>query len=316
MAKTTKTKKTPATPEAATKSDPSLLAKSCMLVILNVSTWSARKQDAKMTKGAAQSVGAQEDRARGTKYLIDPKAISTANSIASRLRTMLYTKTLPWLDDGTRVLPNGLYFDFLQTIKPVMREMDDEADKIERNWSTLVTEGKAALGSAVADSDYPTNIRERYGVRLRFLPFPEATDFRLDGLNASAQEEIRNSMATVADTIAQQARTEMAGRVKDVVVRIVKRLQAYERKMNGSTAAGDRVPFGDDLITNARELVGLLDSLNVANDPDISAITGALDKLSAVEPEALRQRADLRAQAIADAQAITATIEKQMGDFI
>jgi hypothetical protein len=290
---------------------PNVLSKTCMLVSVKVSVWSARRQDKKMSEAAADSIGAQHDRARAIKYLIDPKALTAVTSAGATLRGTLYYFTMPWLDDGARVMKSAAYWEFRSTISPRIEEFNAEVEKLAKAYPALAAEGRAALGTGVGVDEYPRDIRDRFDAKVQFLPFPDAEDFRVDGLNGAAAD-IKKSIAQVANTITEQARVSIAERVKIVADRYVKRLASFQRKLDGSKAPGDRRNLDEDLIEGARELIGLLPMLNVADDPFVDDLVKRLDVLAATDVEALIESGAARERTAAQAQAIIDT----MAEFV
>ena len=85
-------------------SEPSLSTRA-MLCSLSISMWSARKHDPEVSEEIATRHGAQADAGRYHKVLLPKEALAEILKIVNEARQEHYFMTLPWGDDGYRVLP-------------------------------------------------------------------------------------------------------------------------------------------------------------------------------------------------------------------
>src|SRR5574340_1123555 len=76
-----------------------------MLASLNISMWTARKYDRKVTTEATRSHGAAEDAGRFNKLLVPKTAIQPLEQAAGAARREHDEWTLPWGNNGERLLP-------------------------------------------------------------------------------------------------------------------------------------------------------------------------------------------------------------------
>src|SRR6516225_6121348 len=83
--------------------EPSLSSRA-MLCSLSISMWSARKHDPEASEEIAQRHGAQADAGRYHKVLLPKAALAEIRKIVSEARQEHYFMTLPWDDNGYRVL--------------------------------------------------------------------------------------------------------------------------------------------------------------------------------------------------------------------
>src|SRR5579884_3866071 len=84
--------------------EPSLSSRA-MLCSLSISMWSARKHDPAASEEIASRHGAKSDAGRYNKVLLPKQALAEIQKIVSEARHEHYFITLPWADDGYRVLP-------------------------------------------------------------------------------------------------------------------------------------------------------------------------------------------------------------------
>ena len=96
--------------------EPSLSARA-MLCSLSISMWSARKHDPEASEEIAQRHGAQPDAGRYHKVLLPKAALAEVQKIVSEARQEHYFMTLPWDDNGYRVLPAAAYMDHTERMR-------------------------------------------------------------------------------------------------------------------------------------------------------------------------------------------------------
>ena len=102
------------------------LNEKAMLVKLKISQWTARKYDRKISDKVARDMGADPDAGRYTKVLIANEAIEKINKLANEIRNKYhYTNTLPWLDDGSRILPAKNFQEYSQKIREYKSQFEN-----------------------------------------------------------------------------------------------------------------------------------------------------------------------------------------------
>jgi hypothetical protein len=76
--------------------------------------------ESKVTKDA----GADSDAARVNKHLVPKQALADVVSAGSAIRTHLYLKTLPWKDNGDRLLTRKMFLGFIEEHERLVGEFD------------------------------------------------------------------------------------------------------------------------------------------------------------------------------------------------
>jgi hypothetical protein len=71
-----------------------------------------------------KDAGADSDAARVNKHLVPKQALADVVSAASAVRTHLYLKTLPWKDNGDRLLTRKLFLGFIEEHERLVGEFD------------------------------------------------------------------------------------------------------------------------------------------------------------------------------------------------
>jgi hypothetical protein len=163
-------------------------------------------------------------------------------------------------------------------MRSFIADFDHAADDFERVYPQLVAAAKRHLGTMYDPDDYPASwdIRKRFEIRLEFSPVPDASDFRVE-VDEHAAEEIRASITEAVEARQRAAMVDIKRRMKEVVTRIEERLSSED------------AVFRDSLIENARDLIGLIPSLNIINDPELEALRVEMENTLLVHPETLRR---------------------------
>lgn len=259
------------------------LHQSAMLATLNISQWTARKYDKKVSVEVEQQHQAK-DAGRFNKLLIDKEALEPINKIAGAARAYHYKMTLPWGDNGDRLLPAMLFMDYTDAMRGYKAEFAKRVDEFVHKYPDLCNTAYKRLGTMYNSSDYPgaSEIRSRFELVTEFTPVPTANDFRVQ-LNEEYVGSIRRDIEARMNARQQEAVKHCFERVKEVVGHIHERLVDKDKT------------FRDSLITNAQELLALLPALNITGDQVLTDLAEEV-KLLLVNPDRLRQDETLREQ--------------------
>ncbi len=249
-----------------------------MLVNLSVSSWTASKKDRTASSDIKKSKGATEKAGWFNKRLIDPTALEPIGAIEGRARKVHYAMTLPWGDNGDRVLPAAAYLEYTDKIRALRQEFEDAVDKFVSDYPQRVQDARQMLGAMYDPADYPesTQIKYRFGVNIVFTPVPDAADFRVD-VGDEAVAEIRKSITESVEQRLKGATRECWNRLAEVVG-------------NMATALADPdKTFRDTLVENIRTLCDVLPKLNITNDADLGYMIRHVGACLLVDVEALRR---------------------------
>lgn len=259
------------------------LADKAMVVTLSVSCWTARKQDKKVAEEVELKHNAR-DAGRYNKLLIDKQHLDPLTSMAGRIRQKHYDLTLPWLDNGGRLLPSKLFSKYQQEIGQLKDEYRQKVDSfIPLYDSHLIADARSRLGTMYEPGDYPpgATLRRKFSVDIDIIAVPQASDFRVevgDTERRRIQEEITERM----ELRQREAMLDAWARVRRVVSTIHARMSAPKTIIH------------DSLIDNAQELVQLLPGLNIIDDPMLAEVTHDITNNLLVDVWKLRKSATTR----------------------
>lgn len=101
------------------------ISKQCMTVNLQIGTWNAQRLDRAASAEVTDKAGAAGDAARVNKHLINKDALKPIITAANALRSHFYHKTLPWKDNGDRLLTRKMYVEFLQGHSDLLNKFNE-----------------------------------------------------------------------------------------------------------------------------------------------------------------------------------------------
>ncbi|HEV2498088.1 MAG TPA: hypothetical protein VGY31_00730 [Terriglobia bacterium] len=253
------------------------LSSRVMLSLLSTSVWSARRYDEEASEEIAQRHGAQADAGRYNKVLLPKAALSEIQKIVSEARQEHYFMTLPWDDNGYRVLPAAAYMEHTEKMRALSNRF---TPAVETFVSQLVEEAKVRLGGLFRGADYPApeDLRSKFSFETKVTPLPDANDFRVS-LGEEEKDRLKRQITAAVEASLQVASRELWQRLYEAVSHMAERLQAYR-----VTEEGVEHPFRDSVVTNLMKLVDILPKLNVTADTELERLAAEVRASLLVDP--------------------------------
>lgn len=268
------------------------VARSAMLVDLHISVYSGRKQD-KATQSEVTSAHGSASKNAASVYknlFAECKELDSLTKFQARVRAEHYRLTLPWSDQGARLLPTATLWEYQQAMSRYRNEFDMLVDAFLDKYDTLVASAAFQLGTLFDRSEYLTRaqVALRFRMDSSFTPLPTAGDFRLDIESEVQRDLIKQYEARLQSKLAE-ANKDAWDRLHAALLRLSDRLVIDED--------GKGRKFHDTMVTGALDLCELLQSLNVTNDPALTQASRKVEALlSGVTPKELRDEHSTRVQ--------------------
>lgn len=281
-----------------TQATPSIQT-SAMLLDLTISVYTGRKIDRKTADEVTSAAGAGSKRATSVhKHLFaGDSELADINSYAGWCRARVAQLTMPWNDTGTRLLPTRQFFVVKQELDAMQQEFERRVAQFVAGYPQKISNAAFALGKLFDRSEYPMpdQVRAKFSFTFHFSPVPDSGDFRVDIPN--------EQLSTIRAQFEQVANDRVRQAVADVWNRIYETASTLSYKMTepaeGSKTARPRLH--ESTVAQAKELVSLLEGLNLFNDPLMEDMRATLAQtLEGVSLTELREdvgvRADVRAK--------------------
>lgn len=279
---------------------PPALDERAMLVYLSIGHWSGKKADTIKTDEVLKGEHAASDSGEWWTRVIPKHAVNPIVAARSRARAKHFELTLPWQDDGFRILPAAMFLKYTEAMREARTEFESAVKGLIKEYPNLVAGAAKRLGGLFKSNLFPsaTELSYKFPYSLRFNPLPRAQDFRVD-LGAEANQEI-------AQNIQQQVEEATATAMKDLWARLHDGVNRIAERLNDPKGI-----FRDSLIENVVDLCEMLPDLNITGNAELeTARQEVLKKLAKQEPEVLRTNKAARASTAKNAQDILKKMEQ------
>jgi hypothetical protein len=274
-----------------------------MLARLTITQFAGNKQDKAATDSVKEKFQTGQDAGRYNKTLIAKAAIKAVSSAANGARIFHYAQTLPWKDDGARILPAANFLQYSEGMRQKKATFQAAVQKFVASYPDLIEEAKTRLAGLFNVNEYPdvNSISDKYSFDMQIDPLPMAADFRVD-LNSAEVDAIRKQIEARTDQATKAATLDLWKRLNTAV-------ESMSERLNDPKAI-----FHDTLVTNIEEVTEIIPRLNLADDAALDRMAkDAKAKLTAKTPKQLRENINDRKETAKAADDLLATMAAYMG---
>lgn len=244
------------------------LIERAMVANLSIGIWQGYRLDKEASAKVTKAAGAKADAARVNKHLVPKEALAPVVTASGAIRTHFYEKTMPWRDNGDRILTRKLYMDFIQEHERLVTEFKRAvAHFLDVDYAKAIEQASFRMGELFKREDYPRieELRHRFYCRLDIDAITTKDDFRV-AIDDEHVAKIKASMEAAAEARFQAATADIWRRISEAVTRAHERLAKPDAVFQAST------------IENVQSLIDLLPGLNVLDDPNIEGIRKMIEK--------------------------------------
>lgn len=239
---------------------------SAMLVELSISCWTARKLDKRVSQEVDATNGTKSRAGNYNKNLLaGTQKLDNIVKFAANARAWHNANTLPWSDNGLRLLPVENFLRYKERLGEVEQEYNALVQDFLTSYPDLVDAAAFQLGNLFDRSEYPEaeDIAGKFRFRYVFSPVPTAGDWRIS-VGQQARDELELQCNNAIEERVKGAMKEAWSRLHECLSHVSERLED-----SGDGAESKRKVFRDSLVENAQELIEMLKVLNVTKDPEL-----------------------------------------------
>lgn len=281
------------------------LAKNAMTVNICLGLWTGHRLDKEATRDVTSRNGADADAARVNKHTIPKEILKPVQTAASALRAHMYRKTLPWKDNGDRLLPRGLFHEFMTEHASLNDAFLLAVRKfLDEDYPAARDQAEFRMGQLFNSADYPSadTLRHKFYVRLDIDAVTEAGDFRV---------ELDNDAVTALQAeITRTTENRVTVAMQDVWERLAHNMRAFSKLVCGDAQ------FRNATLDNLLEIVDILPAMNIAGDPRLAQLGEDIKAaLRGVEASDLRKDATVRNGVSVEVRTIMENMEGLMKAF-
>lgn len=276
------------------------LSQKAVLVLLGTSQHPFRKIDREATRQVIEDNNASTEAGRFNKALLPGNELvkRIAKNISDFRQNYHYVVTLPWGDDGWRLLPAKRIGEYRATFRKHHDIHEELVDQFCASYPEYVEAAKGTLGKLFRHEDYPTvaEVRDKYRFVSDYSNIDSADDLRVK-VSEDVAKEIKKEIEENTQRKLSTAVADTHNRVHAAVSAVIDRLT--------DDPNGDPKIFRDSLVGNLKDLADLLPSLNVTDDPALGRVADAIHvKLAQLDPKELREDEESRKKAVKSAKDI------------
>jgi len=295
--------------------DVTSIASSAILGSLSISSWTARKKDRsteaelQVSKGAASSKAASVYK----NLFVESAELKQVVTYGQECSRWFASKTIPWDDNGTRLIPTQTFFEIDAEIASRREQYDKYVGIFLDNYNTQVSKQAFMLGSMFDRAEFPSvnEVAYKFGFRFNTMPVPLSGDFRVDiGHEGNVMLAERCEVEIVRRI--NSAVTDVYERVKEQVEHIRERMEA---SLTYEPGEPEEIQILDDdgnvkemklrktrrpklyqsLLDNGLELCENMRHLNITNDEVLEEARMKLyNSLIALDIDSLRESPDIQ----------------------
>lgn len=291
------------------------IASAAMIGSVNISVWEARKQDKRTAEEVMASKGARSRKAATvSKHLFSEcPELEAIKTLRSTIRQWFNSVTLPWDDNGRRIITTAQYLEVTNRAGKFEREFAALVQVFINMYSTAISKQAFEMGSLFDRSEYPPveEVVAKFRFSFTVEPLPTSGDFRVD-IGNEAQRQMKERYDRAVEERMSGAVADAWQRVKTQVewvrermdacieydpdaVEEVKTLDADGTVLSVEIKKKRRPKLYDSMLEQGLELTGLLRDLNITNDPRLEEARQALETaLTRVDMDSLKKVPELQ----------------------
>ena len=288
----------------------SALAQKAMLVRLTChwpGPWAAdekQRRDVEDRNGAKRHTSMVKKRVLGS-------ALDELGSLILGVRRFNYFQTLPWNDDGWRVLSHKNYQSYMDGINDFRTKIEKAKITFRTVFPKAMEADRAELGTMWSAEAYEPfqNLNGRVGIEIRVGPIPQGEHFMVD-VGEEELKKLRKSIDTDTQEQLQIAVKDIWTRFASVVKNMADKLKDYAPATDDTKASGI---FRDSVVENIARLLDVVPALNVTGDPAIEKFAADIRKrLVSNSATVLRDDEKIRQETAAAADDILARMNSYL----
>lgn len=228
----------------------------------------------------ADSFSADSDSISASKKLFaNHKAIKNLSAIKTKIRQYWLDHTLPFPEDGVRLIRRDNVQDFRYNIECMIGDLNSAVDYLDSCMPEIKQLAREKLGDLYHESDYPESFKGKFGVELSF-PNVEIPSYLAD-LDPEAFEAEKARVTAQFEQAVRDAENEFIQQFEGLLSHLVERLETGED--------GKPKTFKEATVNNLRDFFERFKSLNIGNNDKLNTLVSeAQDIVSGINAKTLR----------------------------
>ena len=215
----------------------------------------------------------------------------------SAARSSHYDQSLPWDDQGSRLLTVANYERYTELLNVLRERVVRERACFIEDYDDYIDQSRMDLGRLFRIEDYPSKeaLQGKFAIHYRIVPVPDADHF-MAKLASGDTDRVKRDIEHQIEERLHDAVADLYQRLGEAVERVSERLQEDEN--------GKPLVFRDSMIENIRGLVDVVPRLNIFGDDHLARLCEQVkDRIAGADPETLPPVAHLQSECPAPGEA-------------
>ena len=268
------------------------LASSAVLVSVDISVWSATKQDRGISDEVTTSKNADKSAGRYVKNLLanHPKHKAVVN-YRQTIYNWLQRSTYDW-SGSSRLLPLVNLVKFMKEFEAHDKEFNRLLDEFINKYPQIVSDAAFKQGDMFDRTQYPDAgaVRSKFRIKLFVTTVPQ-NDFR-SNISSVIAEDLKNHYERQVGEIIDNVMVDASERFMEIASRIS---NACTESMPDEDGKVKRKKIYDTTITQAKEICTTLKEFNLTNNQELETARQRLEQaLRDVTVDDLRESSYVR----------------------
>ncbi len=221
-------------------------------------------------------------------------ALKALSKIKGKIRAYWQEQTLPFPEDGKRLLPKNRVSDFRYTMECFQDDLRRAVNELDYCLFDVKRATQEELGTLYNPDDYPDSFQGKFNVDWAFSDV--SVPSYLMALDPAAYEQERLKVAAQFDAAIKQAEQEFIGQFEELVSHLCERL--------APSPDGQAKIFRDSSVNNLLDFFDRFKALD----------TGSNDRLNALVQQAKDTLAGRSARSIRDNQTLKDSLNSKLSD--
>jgi len=242
------------------------LSSSAMLVELNISLWTARKLDKKVSNDVDISNSTRTKAGNYHKNLLaGDDSLAAIGKLAGLIRTYHMGVTSPWNDSGQRLLTTAYFMDYKKEMARLEKDYWVLVNDFIADYTLRISAAAFQLGSLFNREEYPDvdQVQNKFGMSVRYTPVPESGDFRVD-ISNEAMNDLKDQYDKLYESNLEKVNADAWDRLYKILSQLSFGLRTGEDGKQGKVYSS--------VVENAKDLCNLLQHFNVKGDTQLEAM--------------------------------------------
>jgi hypothetical protein len=264
--------------DTVTPQSTSNLYRRCILVKLNLSSYSDKRQDKKTSAEIDKQKQTKTKNYQASKRLFRCDRFDAIGKHINVIRSFFNANTNVFEKGGWRIMKFDRYIPMCEELNPMLDELDKLIDNFtdETNYEESVVASMFAYQQAVKRTEYPMahEIKRKFGWKFETSAVPDGS------FHVQATEEVRHKVESdMRDAMTKklaESMEDVVDRIREVVTTAIKGLEDLPEPNKTKQGLKNHKIFRATLLDNIHDICNIGDSLNLTDDPNITKLISDL----------------------------------------